>query len=405
MRPLFLATSLISAAAIAYEILLMRMLSIVQWNHFAYMIISLALLGYGASGTFIALFKRFLQPRFELVFSLSGLLFSITMVACFVLGQRVPFNALELVWNPRQFFYLGVTYLVFFVPFFFAACCIGLAFTCRRSYISRIYFFDLLGAGLGAMMIVGALFLFSPQDTLILLAVIALLASATMGLMSAARKPLLATQLACLVALVFGLSQDWLEMRMSEYKGLSQAMQVVDSRVLSQSSSPLGLLTVVESPRIPFRYAPGLSINTSFEPPEQLAVFTDGDAMSVITRFDGDLERLAYLDYMTAALPYHLLDRPAVLILDAGGGAEVLRALYLEAGRIEAAESDPAVIRLLRGRFADFAGHIYDPDRTRVFAADARGAMAQAGSGYDLIQVPILGGAGGGLGGLRETYA
>ncbi|TDJ16133.1 MAG: SAM-dependent methyltransferase, partial [Gammaproteobacteria bacterium] len=129
MRLLFLATLLISAAAIAYEILLMRMLSIVQWHHFAYMIISLALLGYGASGTFIAIGRRLLEQRFELFFSLSALLFSVTMVACFVLGQRVPFNALEIVWNPRQFFYLAVSYLVFFVPFFFAACCIGLAFT------------------------------------------------------------------------------------------------------------------------------------------------------------------------------------------------------------------------------------------------------------------------------------
>ena len=172
MRPLFLATLLISAAAIAYEILLMRVLSIVQWHHFAYMIISLALLGYGASGTFIALCKRWLMPRFESVFSVSALLFSVTMVGCFVLGQRVPFNALDIVWNPRQFAYLAVTYLVFFVPFFFAACCIGLAFTCRPSRISRIYFFDLLGAGLGAMLIVGSLFLLPPEHTLILLAII-----------------------------------------------------------------------------------------------------------------------------------------------------------------------------------------------------------------------------------------
>ncbi|MCH7636889.1 MAG: SAM-dependent methyltransferase, partial [Proteobacteria bacterium] len=168
MRHLFLATLLISAAAIAYEILLMRMLSIVQWHHFAYMIISLALLGYGASGTFIALCKRWLQPRFEWAFSLCGLLFSVTMVGCFVLGQRVPFNALEIVWDSRQFAYLAVTYLVFFVPFFFAASCIGLAFTCRPSYISRIYFFDLLGAGLGAMLIVGSLFVLSPQEALIM---------------------------------------------------------------------------------------------------------------------------------------------------------------------------------------------------------------------------------------------
>jgi hypothetical protein len=69
VRLLFLATLLISAAAIGYEILLMRVLSIVQWHHFAYMIISLALLGYGASGTFIALGKRWLEPRFELAFA------------------------------------------------------------------------------------------------------------------------------------------------------------------------------------------------------------------------------------------------------------------------------------------------------------------------------------------------
>jgi hypothetical protein len=194
VRLLFLATLLVSTAAISYEILLMRMLSIVQWHHFAYMIISLALLGYGASGTFIAVCKRWLEPRFELAFSISALLFAVTMVECFVLGQRVPFNALEIVWNPRQFLNLGLIYLVYFVPFFFAACCIGLAFTCRRSYISRIYFFDLLGAGLGAVLIIGTLFLLSPQNALLMLAMLALIASALVGYASTVQKPLIAVQ-------------------------------------------------------------------------------------------------------------------------------------------------------------------------------------------------------------------
>ena len=51
--PPLLSVALISAAALAYEILLMRLLSIIHWHHFAYMIISVALLGYGASGTFM----------------------------------------------------------------------------------------------------------------------------------------------------------------------------------------------------------------------------------------------------------------------------------------------------------------------------------------------------------------
>ncbi len=406
-RVQFLATLLISATAIAYEILLMRMLSIVQWHHFAYMIISLALLGYGASGTFIAINKRWLEQRFELVFSISALLFSVTIVACFIFGQRVPFNALEIVWDPRQFINLSIIYLIFFVPFFFAACCIGLAFTCRRSYISRIYFFVLFGAGLGAMLIVGLLFLLSVQEALIMLAVLALLASVLMGITSAARNPLNVMQLACLATLLFGLPQDWLGLRVSEYKGLNQAMQVVDSNILKVSSSPLGLLTVVESPRIPFRYAPGLSLNTRFEPPEQLAVFSDSDGMSVITRFDGNLDALGYMGDVTAALPYALLDAPHVLILGAGSGTDVLLALYNGATTVDAVELNPQMTSLVKDTYAAFAGHLYDDERITIHTQEARGFVVRSQDQYDLIQVALLdsfAASGSGTQALSESY-
>ena len=169
MQFLLTPVFLVSAAAIAYEILLVRLLSIIQWHHFAWMIISLALLGYGVSGTVIALARHRLEQRFELAFSTSALLFSIAMVVCFLLGQILPFNALEIVWNPRQFLYLGLLYLVFMVPFAFAAFCIGLAFTCRSQQAGRIYFADLIGAGCGALALIGVLFVLQPQQALILL--------------------------------------------------------------------------------------------------------------------------------------------------------------------------------------------------------------------------------------------
>lgn len=407
MRLLFFSTLLVSAAAIAYEILLMRTLSIVQWHHFAYMIISLALLGYGASGTAIALGKRWLAPRFELAFSTSALLFSVTMVVCFVLGQRVPFNALEVVWNPRQFVYLAVVYLVFFVPFFFAACCIGLAFTFRRGYINRIYLFDLLGAGVGAIMIVGLLFLLLPQHVLLVLATLALLASAVIGLLPKPRRALMATQSLVLILLLFGVTQNWLDLRISEYKSMKQVLEVIDTRVLSESSSPLGLLTVVESPEIPFRHAPGLSINTRFEPPEQLAVFTDGDGMSVITRYQGDIEKLGYLGDVTAALPYAVLDAPKVLILGAGTGADVLLALHNGAASIDAVELNPQMTELVEDAYAEFAGHLYKDERITVHIGEARGYVARSDEQYDLIQVALLdsfSASGSGTQALNESY-
>lgn len=400
-RLVFPATLLISSAAIAYEILLMRLLSIVHWHHFAYMIISLALLGYGASGTLIAIGREYLLPRFRSAFAASGLLFSITMVACFVIGQRIPFNALEVVWNPRQLIYLSGIYLVFFVPFFFAASCVCLALTCLKNRINQVYFFDLLGAGLGALSIIAALFVLSPQNALKFLSVLALAASVLM-----ARRMIL-IQVAVLVILLFLLPQSLLDFRISPFKGLSQALQVVDTRIVDERSNPLGLVTVVESPTIPFRDAPGLSLNTQSEPPEQLALFTDGDSMSVLTRFDGDFKPLAYMADMIAALPYRLLDEPKVLVLGAGGGTDVLMALYHGAYKIDAVELNPVIKELVGSEYADFTGGLYGLDRINIHLDEARGFVASQTALYDLIQIALLdsfSASGSGVQTLNESY-
>ena len=85
-RTLAAAVALVSCAAIGYEILLLRLLSIVQWHHFASMVISLALLGYGVSGTLIALTRAHIERRFALFFSLCACALGVTMVACFALA-------------------------------------------------------------------------------------------------------------------------------------------------------------------------------------------------------------------------------------------------------------------------------------------------------------------------------
>src|SRR5438874_9620750 len=102
ISPPLAAIALLSAAALGYEILLMRLFSIILWHHFAYMMISVAMLGYGAAGTFVAVFQRALLARFSRVFVGSTALFGVTAVASFLLAQRVGFNPLEIFWDPQQ---------------------------------------------------------------------------------------------------------------------------------------------------------------------------------------------------------------------------------------------------------------------------------------------------------------
>jgi MFS family permease len=403
-----LALSLISAAALAYEILLTRLFSIIQWHHFAYMMISVALLGYGAAGTFVSIFRSRIERRFEAVFAASAALFGILAVTCFLVAQQVPFNPLEFLWDPQQPAWLLLIYLLLFVPFFFAALCVCLMFTRFASRAHRVYSFDIIGAAAGCLGVVAGLYVLPPIGVLGATGALALLAGALVW-WGTGLKPRLAAGVFGLAAgaIILAAAGPLGQLRMSQYKELSQILKVMGAHVVAEESSPLGLISVVKSPEVPFREAPGLSLNAPDEPPPQLGVFTDGEGMSALTRFDGHRESLAYLDYVTSALPYHLVHSPSVLILGAGAGADVLQALYADASSVDAVELNPQVAGLVQARFAEFSGRPYSVPGVTLHVAEARGFAAAADRRYDVIQLALLdafGASSAGLYALSESY-
>src|SRR3989338_6365345 len=177
-RPPFIAISLLSACVLAYEVLLTRLFSIVLWHHFAYMIISAAMLGYGASGTLLTLLKEKIAPHFGLVYVLAAAALAVLMPAAFLLAQQVPFNPLELLWDKTQPAKLLVVYLLMMLPFFCGGLGIGLVFSHFGKQASRIYSCDILGAGAGSLGVIGVLFVVPPQQVLSALTALALLAAA-----------------------------------------------------------------------------------------------------------------------------------------------------------------------------------------------------------------------------------
>jgi hypothetical protein len=372
------------------------------------MIISVALLGFGASGTALALVRDRLLSRFRPVFVACCVFFALSAIGSFAAAVRLPFNPLAIVWDPSQLVWLGASYALLVLPFFFGGSAIGLAFARAPERIGQTYAFDLVGAGTGALGVVGLLFWLSPEGALRLVAALGLSAGA-LACLGTRRTPALALAAAALLAALWlppGLTA--LRTHVSQYKGLSMALQVPEARVIEERSSPLGLLTLVESPTIPFRQAPGLSLNNLTEPPPQLGLFTDADSLTTITRFTGDLEPFAYLDFTTTAAPYHLLPAPKTLILGAGGGEQVLLALYHGAPRIDAVELNPQLIDLVAYEHADFAGNIYAHPAVEMHLGEARSFVARTDEEFDLIQIPLLtsfGAAAAGTQSLHESYA
>jgi spermidine synthase len=404
----YLSLAVISAAILAYEVLLVRLFAIVQWHHFAFMAISIALLGFGASGTWLALWQDWVKSRFTPVFAVSAALFALSAPTSFLAAQALPFNALAVVWDPGQLLYLLAMYLLLVVPFFCGATCVGLAFVCYGDRVGLIYAANLIGSAIGAFGIVAALLVLSPSDALRLIAVMGFIAIALVALdrrlvfWPAASAG--ATILALTVWVV--LPDGWFGLRISDYKGLPSALKVLGTKLLSERSGPLSHLSVVESSKVPFRYVPGLSLNAPTPPPEQLGVFIDGGSMTAITRFDGRRERLDYLDYTTGVLAYHLVEEPRVLVLGAGGGASVLQALYHRARRVDVVELDPNLVRLVEEDYARYAGDVYDRPEIRLHVAEARGFVSSSKDKWDVVQIPLLDafGAAGGIHGLSESY-
>jgi spermidine synthase len=403
----YLSIALISASALSYEILLMKLFSIIQWHHFAYMIISLALLGYGASGTFLALFRERLQPYFSYAYLGNIILFGLSSIFCFIAAQQIPFNPLEILWEMKQLFWMFGLYLLLTLPFFFAANAIGLAFIYDKTAISGVYAADLLGAGLGSLGILSLLYLFFPASILQFISLAALFA-ALIGFKELSLKPntgaVLLFVLSFLAVVFWGRVST---LNMNDYKDLSQTLRIPGTQIVEERSSPMGMLSVVQSPEVPFRYVPGLSMASEIEPPQQLGVFTNGDGMSAITKYPDKMEQLSYLDYQTSALAYHLGDPDKVLILGAGGGSEILQALYHETKAIDAVEIDPQMVDLVGKKHAEFSGNIYAKKNVTVHTAEARGFIASSAQKYDLIQMAMVdsfGASSAGLQSLSENY-
>ncbi|UCB48586.1 MAG: SAM-dependent methyltransferase [Deltaproteobacteria bacterium] len=406
---LLLATS---ASVLAYEILIMRLLSIGQWHHFAYMAISMALLGFGAAGSMLfLLFKRMRKNLEEWLLGLAAAT-AVSFCLCFSLSQKVGLDPLLLIWQPSQWLFMLLTYLLMAVPFLLAGGIVGIILTGAGERAHRMYAVDLLGAGCGALAIVPALYLGPPWTILPALGCLVLMGALWCGLKL--RRPRLGG-ITLLVA-AGAVTMVYVIMppvpKIHHTKALPMTLSFPDARIEAKRVGPLGMIDVVGSDLI--RHVPGLSLNFGLKDegpytllPKQKAIFTDADAPSPISRFTGNLNELIYLDFTTMALPYHIRQPESLLVVGAGGGTDVLLGLRHHTPVITALEANQQIAGLLQKPFAEFSGHIYAQPEVRLKVREARQFLHATDEQFDLIQLSLLDSfvtSAGGLHSATESY-
>ena len=396
----WLAIALLSGTALAYEVLLTRIFALIHWHHLAATIISLALLGYGASGSFLSLLQGRLQQRFATLFVLNALLFAISMMASLGAAGRIALDPLAFAWELGQWGKLATIFLLMAIPFFAVANCIGLALWRYRAEVHRIYAVDLAGAGLGPPLLIGLLTQLAPGRVLTVLVALAALAAVLAAWTLGWRRSALA--LLALGALAWPSLPSERLAQPAPYKDLARALTVQGAEVDAELSGPHGVVTVVRNDHVPIRQAPGLPLLPKALPPEQRALFIDGDRAGTLVRFDG-AQAPAYLRELGSAWPYAVLASPRVLVLDAGGGEGVLQALAHRAAAVHAVEWRSELLTLMGTRLNDFSGDLLRHPAVQWHPATARAFLARTRQRFDLIRINAPGDRAG-LGAQRAHY-
>lgn len=385
-----------------FEVSLIRLFSIYLWYHFAFMVISIAMLGTGSAGTLLALSKeRYSSISAKANLPLFACFSGISIIASYLISNHIPFDPVKFSWEYKQFLYLAGYCLVLSIPFFFAGILFASAFHLYSSKSGTIYGSDLLGAGAGSLTILLLLNITSPENAVLLSSSLCL----TGALISGKIKLRLFSLIFILVnVMIFSLQPSFFNIQISPYKKLSLSLKHPGAEHLNTYYSSYSRIDTFKSSAI--RFAPGLSLKYLDPLPEQIGFSVDGDRIDVITDVR-DTAKLKFLKHLPASVAYETGKKESVLILDPKGGLHVLMARHYGSGEIYKVESNPMIVSLIRDNFRDFSGGIFDHNTWAAYGRNflsGQGSPEHGSHKYDLIDIPMTGASVTGISGISEDY-
>jgi len=364
---------LVSAASLLFEILLTKFFGSKLEHHFTFAIISTAMLGFGIAGTYVHLrpnlFPTEEGPKAEVLanyawkFAVSCLV--VVPVFCFL-----PIDPLFPDW--RGVIALPLFFLMFAVPFFYVGVCVSYTLIAAKQGPGVIYFWDLLGAGIGAALAAWSIRAFTGYGAVVLVAVIAMAGVAFYWLEVAREKRGLAWRVPVFVLAAIGVivypaigrtfyghdvfSIKYLELRQTllmDFGGIEMSFWNAIARIDVSKTADSHKRT----------YRSGIPHKYETMPIPGRFILVDGGASTRQFALQGPPTEQQWLKDSLWAAPYAGRD-PAVpferaLVIGAGGGPDVLVAKSYGTKRVDAIELNPDTFRVLVGRPEDPKRELY----------------------------------------------
>lgn len=390
LQSILMAT--VSFATLALELHLTRVLAFVYWNHVVYLIISLALLGYGVASTLISILGHRLDGAGGVRFLCWNAILAPTAVVGLLLWLSQTQMSFRLDDIGASLPHLLLSYLMVTVIFVFCGNIVVYLFLANPAFSSRLYTWDLAAAALACLVFPFSLTTLGGVGALVavggVLAIVVTIVMVFSG--ERLRHPGL-TLLALSVALGmtgFGIfAESSLQLTPDTSKSLGYAKnQLINASVRHEHMAwdPVTRLDIVSADR-------PINIGWSrIQPPTKLITF-DGDAISAIAQrnesFPTPAEKRAF-----AGTNFHMpyLQRTVGgehLVIGLGGGPDIADSLLLDARRISAVDINGAIIKAMQGPFAAFSGNIFSRPQVEVHYSEGRAFLKQSDRKFDLIRM------------------
>ena len=377
-KSLSLEIFLVSMAVILLEINYTRVFSFKLVYYFTYLIIGISLLGLGAGAVATAMDPRLRRAASSQLIPICAIAGGISVLVGYWMVAGIQLNTFDLTmafskmdWGVvlSEGFKLVAVCIILFMPFFFAGIVVSVILSTNPDRVERLYFTDLMGAGLGCALVVPMMSVITPPGGVLFSGFLFVCAGLPLARRVGAKAVLPCALLAALllaVSITPGLRPEPIPDRTKTMSPQNEPT------VLFSRWSPVFRVDVLEN----FKQKPGAPLMLSH----------DGMWGSVIPHYDGDPTSLGRYDKARTSLPFGVISKkPKVLIIGSAGGNEILAATHFQASHVTGVELNPVTVSLLREHFVDYNSRIVEADHVTLVNAEGRAFLSKDTNRYDLI--------------------
>ncbi len=375
---------IISSIVIINQIALMQFLAYQQWYHFASMIISITLFGFGLSGLIISYINHKTEVEKLRLIKWIVLITSISFPLTLIINQKVvgQFDSILIFFDFIQVIKFFIMIFNFTITFTLLAIIIGLLFSTYSQRINKLYFWNLLGSSAGGVIVIIFLWNFLPQQILAINGLILSLIITLKFIENESAKGIKRILIIFSLLLNTILLAYPLEYRPSQFKSISRLKDFPDAQVKYDRKTPYGRVEIISSSAI--RYSPGLSLNFTEVIPQANCVLVNGEVAGYELKNSEIIDNL-FLTKSTLFLPFSLGKHENVLILNSNCGIEIFRAINGNVENIDITELNPIILDITRKQF------INQKDVSINFnKVDPRIYIESTQKKYNLIFYPVI---------------